>query len=257
MSSLGNLFKEMEMRGVIFLKPQIPAEDSIDIKYLENIKSQLKKPSNIKKITQEIRRVKAELSGEARVRRALSFSNCPMYVIPDLFLRHEYFEAQIDFLIITPDKIYQIECKNTSSEVRITQDSKFVIKTRVGEFAINSPAVRADDNKKVIKSVITSFDNEFINANNFDEKYETIVVMTHENCKINKDKATHEMKNIVKTVEELRSSIKVTSKKLMSHKEMKYIADIFQENDATVIKKGLKRYYKMLESEKISPSRKK
>lgn len=79
-----------------------------------------------KQLEADIRAVKAGIAGENQVLYELKNSHMDMYVLQDLFLEHNGLTAQIDFLVITPQRSFVLECKNLYGDITITERGDFI-----------------------------------------------------------------------------------------------------------------------------------
>lgn len=61
------------------------------------------------RIDDDIRTVKSGIVGEDRVLFELKHSPVDMVVLQDLFLEHDEFAAQIDFMVLTRQRYFVIE----------------------------------------------------------------------------------------------------------------------------------------------------
>ena len=83
-------------------------------------------PEGERQLESDIRAVKAGIVGEERILYELRNSHQEMYVLQDLFLEHGGLTAQIDFLVITPQRNFVLECKNLYGDITITDRGDFV-----------------------------------------------------------------------------------------------------------------------------------
>lgn len=110
-------------------------DEPIILKESDNAKRQLAQlealrgtlPAGIEKqLEADIRAVRAGIVGEERILFELRNSHMDMVVLQDLFLEHEGLTAQIDFLVITPQRTFVIECKNLYGDIEIDAHGNFI-----------------------------------------------------------------------------------------------------------------------------------
>ena len=66
------------------------------------------------------------LEGEKQIEYELSTASFGMYILHDIFLTYKDLTCQIDYIVITPAKIYYIECKNLIGNITINENGDFV-----------------------------------------------------------------------------------------------------------------------------------
>lgn len=241
----------------VFLKEKKLIDD--DIKRLQEIKSKITNEDDIDDINQQIERMKKGNKGELDVIRELGYSGIPMYVISDLYLECDGLEAQIDFLLITQDTIFEIECKNNYGDVKITENGEVHITytTKGGEksYKLDSPVAQANRHQQVIKKLRLNSKSQTSEKRKIDENFETryksVVVMADKKCSIDIREAPDYMKESVISIESMNMLLKNTIETNVLEKNMKNIVRFFLENDKIAPKRYLYKYEKMLKANKL------
>lgn len=188
---------------------------------------------NKETIEQAIRNLEYGQKGEEAIVYELKHSGIPMVVIQDLYLEFGELMAQIDFLIVTKDKNYIIECKNMFGDVVVEETGDFIRKIGRGSKKIYSPITQCERHLQVIKEIRKdSKGNAIIKhyfEKNFENKYIPVVVMANPSGKINIKKAPKDIKNKIIGADQLIRFIKNsnTSKELSSEREMESLAKFF------------------------------
>ena len=109
--------------GTIFLKEDSDAE--IFITKMTELSS--KAEGQLKNdIETQIKLASYGVYGEKNIAFELKNSGIDMYVLHDLCLEYEGLKAQIDYLIITRQRAYVIECKNLIGNIEIDSDGNFI-----------------------------------------------------------------------------------------------------------------------------------
>lgn len=78
------------------------------------------------RLEKDLRLVRAGIDGERHHLYELKNSHMDMFILQDLFLEHEGLTAQIDFLVITPQRNFVIECKNLVGNIEINSRGDFI-----------------------------------------------------------------------------------------------------------------------------------
>lgn len=108
--------------------PVILKEDSsaaAQLAALESLRGTLP-PKAEARLEADIRVLKAGIAGENRILYELRNSHMDMFVLQDLFLEHEGLTAQIDFLVITLQRIFVLECKSLYGNIEVNERGEFV-----------------------------------------------------------------------------------------------------------------------------------
>lgn len=177
------------------------------------------------------------LKGEKEIEFELKNANIGMYVLHDINLEYEDLKAQIDYVIITPAKIYYIECKNLVGNITINSNGDFIRewtynghKIREG---IYSPLRQAERHIEVYKKIWKSRNSGgLLNSlayRSLDQWDIPLVVMANEKNILNSRYAPKEVRNRVvrsdQLVDYLKKDIAANKDFLSSQKDMQKIAD--------------------------------
>ncbi|MFI3177332.1 MAG: NERD domain-containing protein [Eubacteriales bacterium] len=206
-----------------------------------------------KNLEQEIRNLEYGLKGEEAIIYELKHSGIPMLVLQDLYLEYEGLSAQIDFLIITRDKHYIIECKNMYGDVVVESTGDFMRKIGRETRKIYSPITQCERHLQVIKEVRKASKNivtQHFFENNFENKYLSIVVMANPTGKINVKCAPKDIKDKIISVDQLVRFMKNhnTSKELISEKQMKAIATFYLQSGKKNPRNYMEQYRKLVDN---------
>lgn len=107
----------------VILKESSSAKAQLEA--LESLRGTL--PANAEKqLEKEIRTLEAGIKGEQSILFELKNSHMDMYVLHDLFLEHNGLTAQIDFLVLTPQRFFVLESKQLYGDIRITEKGEFI-----------------------------------------------------------------------------------------------------------------------------------
>ena len=129
---VSDLINNLRFKDIVMYKDTSELQD----KYNALIKLQKEYPNN-KEINSELFVVKRGLVGENEIAYQLSKSNIGMYVLRDIKLKYEDLTAQIDYIVITMDFIYYIECKNLYGNITVNEKGDFI-----REFSSNGQKVK-------------------------------------------------------------------------------------------------------------------
>jgi len=143
--------------------------------------------------------------GENNIAYELQNSGMDMYILHDIYLIYleiNGLSAQIDYIVITRQHIYVIECKNLIGNIEVDNSGAFI---RTYEIAgrrmkewIYSPITQNQRHMQVLKEVRLSAKGNFISKmlfeKHFAETYKPIVVLTNPKTYMNYKYAKKEIK---------------------------------------------------------------
>src|SRR5665648_247383 len=118
--SVGIFDKKMEP---VFLKDSSEAKEHL----IELEKLLGKATGEIKlNIEKDIKLLSYGIAGEENIAFELKNSHIPMYVLHDVYIEDEDLSVQIDYLVITQNRIFVIECKNLYGDIEVNSCGDFV-----------------------------------------------------------------------------------------------------------------------------------
>ena len=202
--------------GPVFLKEASDAEEFIKKmnSLLANASGELKD-----KIEEQIKYAEAGLLGERQIIFELKNSGIDMFILHDIYLEIGDLSAQIDFLLITRQHIYVIECKNLFGDIEIDEKGNFIRHVKYGKFykkeGLYSPVTQNERHLNVLKEVrrqakLGSFlgTAEKLFETGFTSNYKSIVVLANPKTILNAKNAPKNISNQVIKVDQLVSYIK-------------------------------------------------
>lgn len=202
--------------GTIFLKENSDAENFVFqmTKLLDQVgNAQLKR-----EIETQIKLANYGIYGEKNIAFELKNSGIDMYVLHDLCLEYNGLKAQIDYLIVTRERVYVIECKNLIGNIEINSDGNFIRTYEINGKKIKegmySPITQNERHIAVIKGLRTP-DNQIKKhffEKHFNDTYRSLVVLSNPKTYLNAKFAKKEIKNKVIRADALISHIKETDK---------------------------------------------
>lgn len=136
----------------VFLKADSTAQEQ-----LQQLEALLKQGGDIEreKLEQDIRMIRAGITGEEQILFELRNSHLPMYVLHDLLIRDGELSAQIDFVVVTPKVTFFLECKNLFGDICIDADGSFIRTLRSGGKTIRegiySPVTQNERHMELVK----------------------------------------------------------------------------------------------------------
>lgn len=183
------------------------------------------------------------LQGEKEIEFELKNANIGMYVLHDVNMEYHDLKAQIDYIVITPARLYFIECKNLVGNITIDNKGNFIREYQYGSKKIKegiySPVTQAQRHveifKKIWKERNTSILDKAIRARDLDNWYVPLVVLANSKNIINDRYAPQSIKKIViksdRLIEYLKNDINNMDKDYLSNqKEMHNLAFSIMEN---------------------------
>lgn len=220
--------------GPVFLKESSDAEE-----FITKMNSLLANaPSDIKDdIEEQIKYAEAGLLGENQIIFELKNSGIDMFILHDIFLEIGELSAQIDFLLITRQHIYVIECKNLFGDIEIDDKGNFIRHVKFGKFykkeGLYSPITQNERHLNVLKEVRRQAKTgsflgmaERIFEQNFASNYKSIVVLANSKTILNDKKAPKAIRDNVIRADQLISYIK---KKDAEAKDVNWSDDSMKE----------------------------
>lgn len=157
--SIFNLFQKSIVTEPTFLKADTSAESQLLA--LEELLTKTPADSQTYlQIQQDIKMLKAGISGEKNVEYELRASFMPIFIFHDLFLQYKDLTAQIDYLVIHKNFILVIECKKMLGDIEITAKGDFIriFKTEQGRVykkeGIYSPIVQNERHCEILKKLL-------------------------------------------------------------------------------------------------------
>ena len=219
----------------------------------------------VEAIAREIKLVEAGIFGEKNVEFELKNSHIPMFVLHDLFLEHDGLTAQIDYLIVTRDKAFVIECKNLIGNIEINSNGDFIRTLNYGsgnkKEGMYSPITQNRRHLDLIKQIrLEAKDNwlsKTIFEKNFYNNYRSIVVLANPKTVVNMRYAKKEVRDQVIRADQLVSFIRKANDGkdgLMSEKNTKEIAEFFLSLHRPQHTDYAAKYREAMEQESVSKS---
>ena len=202
--------------GPVFLKESSDAENFI-VKMnslLANATGGIKE-----KIEEQIKYAEAGLLGEKQIVFELKNSGIDMFILHDIYLEQDDLSAQIDFLLITRQHIYVIECKNLFGDIEIDEKGNFIRHVKYGKFykkeGLYSPVTQNERHLNVLKEVrrqakLGGFlgTAEKLFETGFTFNYKSIVVLANPKTILNAKKAPKNISDQVIKADQLVPYIK-------------------------------------------------
>lgn len=177
--------------GPVFLKEESDAARFIS--KMQELENRVVDPKRKAEIQKQIKLAAYGEYGEKNISFELKNSGMDMYVIHDIYLEYGDLSAQIDYLVITRQYVYLIECKNLIGNIEIDNQGNFI---RTYELCgkkikegIYSPITQNQRHLEVLKQVRKQSKNNFIQKalfeHNFDNIYKSLVVLANPKTYLN------------------------------------------------------------------------
>ena len=216
MSILDSIFNKHF--GPVFLKEKSNAEEFIEkMKALSvNASGDLKN-----EIEEQIAAAEAGLYGERQIVFELKNSGLDMYVLHDIYLEKNGLSAQIDFLVMTRQHIFVIECKNLYGDIEIDEKGNFIRHMSFGKRykkeGIYSPVTQNERHLNVLKEVRfeakTNILTQKIFESTFSQNYLSMVVLANPKTVLNDKNAPADVKSKVMRADQIVAYIKAADAK--------------------------------------------
>ncbi|MBD5480604.1 MAG: hypothetical protein HDR14_15210 [Lachnospiraceae bacterium] len=169
-----------------------------------------------KKIEKQINMARYGEIGENNIAYELKNSGMDMYILHDIYLEINGLSAQIDYIVITRQHIYIIECKNLIGNIEVDNSGAFIrtyeLSGRRVKEGIYSPITQNQRHMQVLKEVRLSAKGNFVSRmlfeKHFTETYKPIVVLANPKTCINYKYAKREIKEQIIRADQLIAYIK-------------------------------------------------
>ena len=241
--------------GPVFLK-----ETSDTDAYISKLQELLVKVTgeNAKLIEKQISIAKSGRYGESNIAFELKNSGMDMYILHDIYLEFQELAAQIDYLVITRKHIYIIECKNLIGNIEIDNTGAFIRKYEIsGRYikeGIYSPVTQNQRHLQVLKGVRGSSKGNFITKllfeKNFQNIYQSVVVLANPKTYLDSRFAPKEVKQQVIRADQLISYIKKKDdavKDEMSNESMLELAQFYLQQNNPMRSDYARKYEKLVQ----------
>lgn len=210
-----NLFNKMS--EPIFLKESSTAKSQLE--NLKELRNKLNEDGQ-KIIDKDIKALEYGILGEANIAFELKHSHIPMYILHDIYIEHNDLSAQIDYILVTRQLCFILECKNLYGNIEIDRDGNFnrilFLNNKPFKEGIYSPITQNKRHLDLIKSLKIQSNNKliaFIKANTFDKFFKTAVVLSNPKTILNKKDAPEHIASQVVKSDMLINFIKTENKK--------------------------------------------
>ena len=215
----------------VVLKEGSAAEEQL--RQMEDAKGTLS-PRAEARLEKDLRLVRAGIDGERHILYELKNSHMDMFILQDLFLEHEGLTAQIDFLVITPQRNFVIECKNLVGNIEINSKGDFIRTIRCGgryyKEGIYSPITQNQRHLQVLKERRSENDGKILAAWKnylFKDFFRGLVVLANPKTVVNDRYAKKEVKEqviradqLIETIKRMNKASKESASSLKDLKEM-------------------------------------
>lgn len=169
-------------------------------------------PAGERRLESDIRAVRAGIAGEEGVLFELMNSHMDMFVLQDLFLEHDGLTAQIDFLVLTPQRNFVIECKNLYGDIGVNARGDFTrtFGSRKSE-GIYSPITQNQRHIDLIHAMRRADRSTMMNLlydRDFDDMYRSLVVLANPKTVLDDRYAKKDVKSKIVRADQLVATIK-------------------------------------------------
>lgn len=191
--------------------------------------------AGIKLRDNELKLLNIGLKGEKQILFELLNSNIPMYIFHDVYYEWGNLNAQIDFVVVTEQKVFIIECKNMVGNVIINDKGDFIREYNDIKEGMYSPVTQNKRHIDLLCNLILANQNlvgKFIKRNIIND-FESIVVFANPKTIIKDKYAPTDIKRMVMRVDGVSKYIRQTLNNSAKIKMLDY-AEFFQLNNLGV-----------------------
>lgn len=194
-------------------------------------------------IERDLHFFKAGLSDEKSLEFEMKNNNFGIYILHDIHLKFEEFQAQIDYVVYTPAHCYLIECKNMIGNIKINNQGQFsrefVYKNKKIKEAIYSPVTQALRHKEIFKKIWSTKKSQF------EDYYKPLVVFMNSKGILNMKYAPKEIKKMVIRADQLNDYLKKDLQQVKlkdSKKDMEKYAHNMLSLHQNILKEDCSKY---------------
>lgn len=215
-----------------------------------------------KKIEKQISMARYGEIGENNIAYELKNSGMDMYILHDIYLEINGLSAQIDYIVITRQHIYVIECKNLIGNIEVDNSGAFIRTYGRVKEGIYSPITQNQRHMQVLKEVRLSAKGNFVSRmlfeKHFTETYKPIVVLANPKTYINYKYAKREIKEQIIRADQLIAYIKrqdaesAAKSANMSVDEMSRLAQFYLSKDNPLRSDYARKYEEMADEAAMS-----
>lgn len=215
-----------------------------------------------KKIEKQISMARYGEIGENNIAYELKNSGMDMYILHDIYLEINGLSAQIDYIVITRQHIYVIECKNLIGNIEVDNSGAFIRTYGRVKEGIYSPITQNQRHMQVLKEVRLSAKGNFVSRilfeKHFTETYKPIVVLANPKTYINYKYAKREIKEQIIRADQLIAYIKRQDAESeaksanMSVDEMSRLAQFYLSKDNPSRSDYVRKYEEMADEAAMS-----
>ena len=215
-----------------------------------------------KKIEKQISMARYGEIGENNIAYELKNSGMDMYILHDIYLEINSLSAQIDYIVITRQHIYVIECKNLIGNIEVDNSGAFIRTYGRVKECIYSPITQNQRHMQVLKEVRLSAKGNFVSRmlfeKHFTETYKPIVVLANPKTYINYKYAKREIKEQIIRADQLIAYIKrqdaesAAKSANMSVDEMSRLAQFYLSKDNPSRSDYVRKYEEMADEAAMS-----
>lgn len=206
-----------KMNEPVFLKESSTTE--IQLQKLKELKGKLNENGQ-KIIDKDIKCLEYGILGENNIAFELKHSHIPMYILHDIYIENNDLSAQIDYIVVTRQLCFILECKNLYGNIEIDGDGNFnrtlYWDNKKVKEGIYSPITQNKRHLDLIKNLKTQSNNKLmsiIKANTFDSFYKTAVVLANPKTVLYKKNSPENIASQVIRSDQLINYIKTENKK--------------------------------------------
>lgn len=207
--SIFDFFKSDAITEPTFVKSDTDAQKQLNA--LERLLAETPKNAlSYLKIQQDIKMLKAGISGEKKVEYELKSSFMPIFIFRDLFLNAKGLTAQIDYLVLHKHFILVVECKKLLGDIEITAKGDFIrrFKTEDGRTykkeGIYSPVVQNERHCAILKQILSEIFAK-VKKSLWDVGVRSVVVVANPKSIVFDQYAKKEIKNQIIKYDQLKA----------------------------------------------------
>lgn len=242
------------------IKPTLVVDGANTLKRIEALEALNNlNDEGIKYRDNELKLLNIGLHSEKQILFELLNSNIPMYIFHDVYYEWENLKAQIDFVIVTEQKVFIIECKNMIGNVIINDKGDFIREYNNMKEGMYSPITQNKRHIDLLCNLMLANQNlvgKFIKRN-IGNDFESIIVFSNPKTIIKDKYAPRDIKSMVMRADEvskrIRHVISISPKiNILDYAEFFQLNNISPKMDYTA---KYKKYEKDIKSKDINKLR--
>lgn len=150
-----------------------------------------------KQLEIQIAKTKRGIIGEQNIIFELKNCSIPMVCIHNLYLKLDDVAVQIDFVLVTRNRVYVVESKNLYGDIEITERGDFYRMIDGKSTRFYSPFTQCEHHLELMRRLREKVSEaefpRYFTEKHYEKNYQPLIVITNPNCSLHTEKAPKEI----------------------------------------------------------------